>query len=162
VGTLTDIVMRIAANHPEYPDVWSALVNAPYDPESQFVISLARHAEKVAPLLLAQATSADPSPGNNFQGHSIEVLGRISGFDKAQIRPKLTTVQISEIDDLVRSALASRKEAVRIGAIRGLSAMGSQGDVAVLERLSHDPSLGSIAANALKDLQKRLNGLPQR
>jgi hypothetical protein len=157
VGILSDVVTRIAEEHPEYPGVWQALVNAPYDPSSQFVKWLAQRAEKVTPLLLSQATGADPSPSKTFQGQAIETLARIAGFDKTAPVPKLSPAQTAAIDALVRSSLVSQTEAIRIGAIRGLSGMGNESDVAILERLTTDPTMGRIAASALEELKKRLN-----
>ena len=57
---LAGTVMEIAESDPDRADVWPALLNAPYDPESKFGRFLASHGDKTANFLLASAEGKDP------------------------------------------------------------------------------------------------------
>jgi hypothetical protein len=70
--------MSIAEKQPQRNDVWAALLNSPYDPESVFARWLASHGDKTTTSVLASATSGDAGT----RADALLVLAQISAYER--------------------------------------------------------------------------------
>ncbi len=144
VAFLGDAVMRIADKNPQRTDVWPALLNSPYDPESRFAVWLGSHGDKSAPFLIAQATRGDLISRTD----ALLVLAQIVAYEQTSEKQarhlNADTVQVC--DRLIRAGLNSLENIVRLQAVKALGIMGNRDDLEILARIAtSDPVFSSGA-----------------
>ena len=154
VAKLADYVQQIADREPQLEGIWSALLNAPYDPESKFADWLSARGKEATPFLLAASRSSEPGS----RGDSLLVLAKIlvysRGFPSREITPKAN----QEILDAIHNGLSDRAAVCRLQAVKAVGLAGTQEDIDALQRIAAaDPEVTRGPSGAPEH-----NGFPVR
>jgi hypothetical protein len=134
LGELGDVVMSIAEKQPDRTDVWPALLNSPYDPDSRFTAWLTTHSDKAAPILVAQATGADVTR----RADALVVLAHIAAQEQERDKPhrQLSGEALQTIESLIRSGIRSPETIVRYQAVKAVTLIGNVSDLEELDRIA--------------------------
>jgi hypothetical protein len=125
--------MSIAEKQPRRNDVWAALLNSPYDPESAFARWLASHGDKATPFVLASATNGDESA----RADALVVLAQIVAFERKSAPARhLAPEELQVIEKVISAGLAAPEPVIRQQAVKGITLVGNHDDLAILDRIA--------------------------
>lgn len=174
VARLGEVVMAIADKEPQRTDVWPALLNSPYDPESAFAKWLASRGDKATPFLLASAANGDAGT----RADAILVLAQIAAYERKSTAAsrRLTPEALQVVERTVRAGLTAPETIVRLQAVKAVALMGNRDDLNTLDRIAASdpyalPGAGAggetrflirdAAREAGERLRQRINTQPQ-
>lgn len=144
VAHLADIVMSISAKEPQRKDVWPALLNSPYDPESGLARWFSTHGDKTASFLLASATSG----GGSTRADALLVLAQTVAYERESppASRHLSPGSLRTIEMVIRAGLTDPETIVRLRAVKSVALMGTRDDAITLDRIAaSDPYVMSNA-----------------
>ncbi len=142
VANLVDHVRQIAETDPEFPGIWPALLNAPYDPDSKFGLWLASHGDKTAAYFVHVAGGSDPGEAAN----ALLVLAHTIARERQPgVQRHLTDAALQPAESLIRDSVKSQETLVRMQAVKALSMIGNRSDLATLEAMAQNDSGVDVA-----------------
>ncbi len=138
VARLGEVVMAIADKGPQRTDVWPALLNSPYDPESAFARWLAGHGDKATPFLLVSSSTGYPGT----RADALLVLAQIAAYERnsSEASRRLAPGVLRLVERAIRAGLTAPETIVRMQAVKAIALMGNRDDLEALNRIAaNDP-----------------------